>query len=1104
MSNQQSGYQPPVVVPLKGGLDLITSRFLTQPGTLQDCLNYETYGTNGYTRIDGFQRYDGSFSCYSRDWLIAVDAGGGSGTFTVGEYLLNGTDLFGICVYWDSTNRILHYLLSDSVFAPNAGDTITGDVSGATVTTTISGIKQASEYYSDMDSFISQQNLIYSNARSNKKGIYPYVSQEKNIIPHGMHWFNGKLYAIIDHYKIQFSTGGPNPILPGDHIRVGTGGTRRDAIVLDVNRVSGAWTDSNAAGYMLIKVTSSADNTFSVTGAITLIRPNGATATTTINNAAVLVDYQLVDSNWGAGIYYALADNDVIPASSIDATTRAADLTSKRWKPLDMGWELSFRTDSTTTGSGISTLFRSTTLSATLADLATNSLVATSQSYGSGCSDASPFGSTTTTKPVAAPLSSTLGDGSDLTWVEARGIASGYDRIGWSVIKGFNISLPSDAIPTGIRLTVRAAPNGTGFAGRITAQLAGDTLGTLVTSLPIHSAYTSTSSTTPADILVGGVSDLWGMEGLTASQIISIFTDPNFGFTLSIINSSTTITDLIQLYGVTLTVFYRANVSQYYAFDPISKQDLSIKIPYYALFSGSFNPGSGTPGEGVLVAYDVTPLDSTGGGALATTHWSIEAGWQLRTARSPDGVTGGGSLIAIFSSGMKAQMLPCRSLMKNNRLQYEIITANFYANKDWISFYGVSGLSPAFTYDGFYFYKFYTAFPKTEDTPQHICYHRNHLCLGYENGQVVVSLPGDPLNYNPILGSTSYPVGDPITNLLSLNGTALGIFAQQSIHALTGTVLIATADNDANLQIISPYSGAIAYSAVDCGSTLYADHRGISTIEATQKYGDFDNGKLSYKVSPFLQDRVTDRFAYQSTNQSLLFAKAIRNKNQCRYYFSDGFVLTCSLPLDVRSDAYEINRSNYEFTKQKYVNSSSSDCLVPVAMCTGTSKQGRDLFFSSMEILPDDPNRSTIKNSPEREMYVYSMDEGNQFDNAPIKHFVQINFLSIDNPIDYNLVRNINVQILNYNYFNGYLKLAADYLNYSPVQIPMIINPIEKSIDTQRQPAYMLVKTAGRGISIGVEIGGEHINPGHVLQALIIEYASGRTAQGTSPIQTLT
>ena len=56
---------------------------------------------------------------------------------------------------------------------------------------------------------------------------------------------------------------------------------------------------------------------------------NGATATTTINNAAVLVDYQLVDSNWGAGIYYALADNDVIPASSIDATTRAADLTSK-------------------------------------------------------------------------------------------------------------------------------------------------------------------------------------------------------------------------------------------------------------------------------------------------------------------------------------------------------------------------------------------------------------------------------------------------------------------------------------------------------------------------------------------------------------------------------------------------------------------------------------------------------------------------------------------------------------------------------------------------------------------------------------------------------
>ncbi len=46
-------------IALSGGLDLTTPAPLTRAGTLADCLNYEVASRRGYTRIDGFERFDG-------------------------------------------------------------------------------------------------------------------------------------------------------------------------------------------------------------------------------------------------------------------------------------------------------------------------------------------------------------------------------------------------------------------------------------------------------------------------------------------------------------------------------------------------------------------------------------------------------------------------------------------------------------------------------------------------------------------------------------------------------------------------------------------------------------------------------------------------------------------------------------------------------------------------------------------------------------------------------------------------------------------------------------------------------------------------------------
>lgn len=46
-------------ISLGGGIDLVSPASQAKPGTLAECLNYEVAQRNGYSRVDGFVRYDG-------------------------------------------------------------------------------------------------------------------------------------------------------------------------------------------------------------------------------------------------------------------------------------------------------------------------------------------------------------------------------------------------------------------------------------------------------------------------------------------------------------------------------------------------------------------------------------------------------------------------------------------------------------------------------------------------------------------------------------------------------------------------------------------------------------------------------------------------------------------------------------------------------------------------------------------------------------------------------------------------------------------------------------------------------------------------------------
>jgi hypothetical protein len=68
------------VVP--GGLDLTTPSLRLQPGALQECVNFEVASTGGYSRVEGYERFDGRTSPSSVTYTLVQMAGTSSQDFT--------------------------------------------------------------------------------------------------------------------------------------------------------------------------------------------------------------------------------------------------------------------------------------------------------------------------------------------------------------------------------------------------------------------------------------------------------------------------------------------------------------------------------------------------------------------------------------------------------------------------------------------------------------------------------------------------------------------------------------------------------------------------------------------------------------------------------------------------------------------------------------------------------------------------------------------------------------------------------------------------------------------------------------------------------------
>lgn len=373
---------------------------------------------------------------------------------------------------------------------------------------------------------------------------------------------------------------------------------------------------------------------------------------------------------------------------------------------------------------------------------------------------------------------------------------------------------------------------------------------------------------------LGGSTDTWNAGNLANRRVF----DDDFGIDLifqSQVDSSVGSLDSIRFQSSThvayvkLSVYFESGGEGVFFWDGSS--DVSTADMVH-IFKRDGNWDTETA-EGVLSVYDVSDVN-----AISVTD-------EVRTAAN-----GAGAIVGVVSEAPYVAHLPSSSEMEDEGGLARTIKANFSIDEEKEAVWGATGAGPAFTYDGQYFRNVRVPVPEVKDKPRHVAEHQQHLALGFRSGSILVSVAGEPTNFEGVDGASEWGFGDRVTGLVNLNGNALGIFCEQSTHALVGTSI-----DDFTQQSISKSTGAIEYSVVNMGQPIYCDFRGISSIAASERYGDFSWGRTSQLITDWLQPRLQEAADFSPGLERIKLAIPARNKNQYKLFFNDGNILTMTM-----------------------------------------------------------------------------------------------------------------------------------------------------------------------------------------------------------------
>lgn len=213
------------------------------------------------------------------------------------------------------------------------------------------------------------------------------------------------------------------------------------------------------------------------------------------------------------------------------------------------------------------------------------------------------------------------------------------------------------------------------------------------------------------------------------------------------------------------------------------------------------------------------------------------------------------------------------TLQPNGR--FEFVNTNFGGAIVTKRMYGCDGVNPAFEFDGTYFVPIHTGM--TLDAPVHIFEHKKHLFLSF-GGSVQHSSIGYPFGWTVVTGAGELGMGDDTTGFAlqpgSDGGGALAIFTRNRMSVLYGNSSV-----DWNLVPYRKELGAYPYSIQEMTNTMFLDAHGITDLQTSQAFGNFQHNALSNVVLSQLKNWRT-----------LASASVIsRDRSQYRLFFSNQY-----------------------------------------------------------------------------------------------------------------------------------------------------------------------------------------------------------------------
>ena len=486
-----------------------------------------------------------------------------------------------------------------------------------------------------------------------------------------------------------------------------------------------------------------------------------------------------------------------------------------------------------------------------------------------------------------------------------------------------------------------------------------------------------------------------------------------------------------------------------------------------------------------------TPDDplGTAAGYFRLRDWTLvdlPANAELWT--EPGGTGGAGLFVANILGDVSRPVLPGSKALDENHSRYQMISYNFFATEEQNAIYGVNGAGPAFWYDGTTLDFILTGVEIENDKPRHVAAHENRLCLGYLWGEVYMS-GTDPLNFSSDTElAASFGFGDKITGLMPAAGKALAVFTESTTNVLIGAPQAFGGDalQFVEQQVINHRVGAIEYTVQSMGNRpIFASFRGIETLETMDQYSDFFTAPLTYDASPWLLERLQSASGVETTDKSVVNSVVVRNKNQYRLFFADGYVLTLT---------YVGPEKEPQSTIQQYwFGSDRSQFARVYATASGVSTSGQDHAFFSTEARPSTPNVLTV-GAPYID-YVYELDRGRSFDGGSIEaYFDMTHYYSKDpqtgQPMPMASKRYNVVQL--HGRVAGYASLRISRsVNYEDMDDPMepyesvtfgaLVAPPEE----QERPKYSKARLTARGFAVSIRIAHESaVEFPHIVQLI--------------------